>query len=226
MLALRVCVTVILPRVFANGKVYSIDRNILRMDNFANICLAAIKIVPSTPSVRVIAQQTKPEFQLCYVLPIPNALSNAVQYDEVSHQGSSISHHKPVAHLSCISSRVVTLVGKASFSSIFSRCRIFCISTLLSLVQPRPGSPPSPATDLQCAPRPTRKATPPYRRPHLHDERARFGEDLYKHVRRKKWWVNGDQYHLHFQPKAGLMVNKVTHKIILYSHSSLLYVCA
>jgi hypothetical protein len=171
-------VTVTFPCVFADGKVYSIDRNILRMDNFANICLAAIKIVPSTPSVRIIAQQTKPEFRLCYVLPIPNALSNAVQYDEVSHQGSSISHHKPVAHLSCISSRVVTLVGKALFSSIFSRCRIFYISTLRSLVQPRPGSPPSPATNLQCAPRPSRKATALCRRAHLLDERARCGEEL------------------------------------------------
>ena len=49
------------------------------MDNLADIiCLAAFKIVPSTTRVWVITQQTNRKSD-CYVLHIPDALSDAVQ---------------------------------------------------------------------------------------------------------------------------------------------------
>lgn len=54
------------------------------MDNFANIRLTAIKVMPSTPSVRVIAKQTNPETRLYYVLPIQtDTLSAAAQDNEL-----------------------------------------------------------------------------------------------------------------------------------------------
>lgn len=176
-----------------------LTENILRMDNFANIRLTAIKVMPSTPSVRVIAKQTR----LYYVLPIQTPFQPR---HRITNSTLRILHISPqyCCTFVLLSSRAVTLVGKGVFSSISSRCRIFYISTLRSLVQPRPGSPPSPATDPQCSSRPARKATPTCRRAHLHDEQARFWEGFIvdQHVQRKKCWVNGDLYHLHFQPKA------------------------
>lgn len=92
------------------------------------------RTLPSTPSVGVIATE-KPEVRLYFVLPIPDALTDDIQWDEIYHRGSSIPHSKPAAHLSYISLRVATLISKVKvlFPYVFSQYQTYHISTLRSL---------------------------------------------------------------------------------------------